>query len=57
MLGASPLSKTPYRTSTQKLLELKMQFQELLEKNYIPLSGSPWETPVLFVKNTYGIHW
>ena len=56
MLGDAPLSKTPYRTSTQKLLALKMKFQELLENNYIRLSGSPWGTPVLFVKNTYGIH-
>lgn len=32
MFGATPLSKTPYRTSTLELMELKMQLQELLEK-------------------------
>ena len=33
--GAAPVSKTPYRMSTLKMLELKMQLQELLEKKYI----------------------
>ena len=31
--GATPVSKTPYRMSTPKLLELKMQLQELWEKS------------------------
>ena len=30
--GDAPMSKTPYMMSTVKLLELKMQLQELLEK-------------------------
>ena len=33
--GAAPVSKAPYRMSTPKMLELKMQLQELLEKKYI----------------------
>ena len=32
VLGAGPVSKTPYRMSTPEMLELKMQLQELLEK-------------------------
>ena len=28
--GEAPMSKTPYRMSTPKLLELKMQLQQLL---------------------------
>jgi len=32
VLGAAPVSKTPYRMSTTNMLELKMQLQELLEK-------------------------
>ena len=40
--GAAPVSKTPYRMSTPKMLELKMQLQELLEKKYSKLSVSPW---------------
>ena len=43
--GAAPVSKTPYRMSTLKMLELKMQLQELLEK-YIRPSVSLWGAPV-----------
>ena len=39
--GASPVSKTPYKMRTPKMLELKMQLQELLEKKYIKPSVSP----------------
>ena len=52
--GAAPVSKTPYRMSTPEILEPKMQLQELLEKNYIRSSVSPWGAPVLFVKKKYG---
>ena len=41
--GTTPVSKTPCRMSTLKMLELKMQLQELLEKKYIRPSVSPWE--------------
>ena len=41
--GVAPFSKTPYRMSTPKMLELKMQLQELLEKKYIWSSVSPRE--------------
>jgi hypothetical protein len=34
MLGATPVSKTPYRMSTPMLKELQMQLEELL-KGYI----------------------
>ena len=36
------------------MLELKMQLQELLEKNYIKLSVSPWGALVLFMKKKDG---
>ena len=52
--GAAPVSKTPYRMSTQELLELKMQLQELLEKKYIKPSVSPWGAPVQFLKKKDG---
>jgi len=48
--GVALVSQTPYRMSTLELTELKMQLQELLEKNYIRPSVSPWGAPVLFVK-------
>ena len=52
--GVAPVSKAPYRMSTPKMLELKMQLQELLEKKYIRPSVSPWGAPVLFVKKKDG---
>ena len=52
--GAAPISKTPYRMITPKILELKMKLQELLEKKYINPSVSPWGAPVLFVKKKDG---
>eukprot|EP00253_Pinus_taeda_P035610 PITA_35610 len=54
MPGTAPVSRAPYRMSVPKLTELKMQLQELLDKNYIRPSMSPWGAPVLFVKKKYG---
>ena len=51
--GAAPVSKAPYKMSTPKMLELKMQLQKLLEKKYIRPSVSPWGAPVMFVKKKY----
>ena len=52
--GAALVSKTPYRMITPKMLELKMQVQQLLEKKYIQQSVSPWGAPILFVKKKDG---
>eukprot|EP00253_Pinus_taeda_P010525 PITA_10525 len=51
---AAPVSRAPYRMSVPELRELKMQLQELLDKNYIHPSVSPWGAPVLFVKKKDG---
>jgi hypothetical protein len=40
--------------SLPKLIELKIQLQELLDKEYIRPSVSPWGALFLFVKNKYG---
>ncbi|GJS43451.1 putative reverse transcriptase domain-containing protein [Tanacetum coccineum] len=48
--GAEPISKAPYRMAQVKLKELKDQLQELLERDFIRPSISPWGAPVLFVK-------
>jgi hypothetical protein len=48
--GSVPISKAPYRMSLPELTELKIQLQELLDKEYIRPSVSPWGAPVLFVK-------
>jgi hypothetical protein len=49
-----PISKEPYQMSIPELTELKIQFQELLDKEYIRRSVSPWGAPVLFVKKKDG---
>jgi hypothetical protein len=54
MLGATPVSKTPYRMSTPELKELKMQLEYILKKGYICPSVSTWGAPMLFVKKKYG---
>jgi hypothetical protein len=33
--GAVPVSRTPYRMSTPKLIELKLQLKEMMDKGYI----------------------
>eukprot|EP00253_Pinus_taeda_P031732 PITA_31732 len=52
--GAAPVSRAPYRMSVPELTELKMKLQELLDKDYIRPSVSPWGAPVLFVKKKDG---
>ena len=54
VLGAAPVSKTPYRMSTLELKELKIHLEELLKKKYICPSVSPWGAPVFFMKTKYG---
>ncbi|XP_075515766.1 uncharacterized protein LOC142550576 [Primulina tabacum] len=52
--GARPISKSPYRMAPAELKELKEQLQELLDKQQIRPSASPWGAPVLFVKKKDG---
>ena len=40
--GTAPISKRPYRMPPKELVELKIQLQELLDKDYIRPSSSPW---------------
>ena len=53
--GATPTFITPYRMALVELKELKLQFQELLEKGFIHPSVSPWGALVLFVKKKNGM--
>ncbi|GJY08436.1 putative nucleotidyltransferase, ribonuclease H [Tanacetum coccineum] len=46
-------AKTPYRLAPSKM-ELMSQLQELLDKDFIRPSSSPWGGPILFVKNKDG---
>jgi hypothetical protein len=54
ILGTVPISKRAYRVSGPELVELKKQFDDLLEKGYIRPSTSPWAAPVLFVEKKDG---
>jgi len=54
VLGTSPISIALYRMSASKLGELKKQLEELLEKQFIRPSVSPWGAPVLLVKKKDG---
>ena len=53
LLSPSPISKAPYRMIFLELTELKIQLQELLDKEYIRPSFSTWGAPILFVKKKY----
>ena len=48
------VSRALYCMTTLELTELRMQIQELLDKEYIRPSFSPWGAHVLFVKTNDG---
>ena len=52
--GTEPISIPPYRMAPIELRQLKAQLEELLCKEFIRPSISPWGAPVLFVKKKYG---
>jgi hypothetical protein len=47
--GTAPISKRPYRMSSDQLQELKAHIKELMGKGFIPTSSSPWGALVIFV--------
>jgi hypothetical protein len=49
-----PIYKSPHRTLTLQLAELKEQIKELLGKGYIHPRSSPWAAPVSFVSKKDG---
>ena len=49
-LGTSPISMTPHRMVPIELQELKVQIQDLLDRDFIRPSTSPWGARVLFAK-------
>jgi len=52
--GIGPVSLAPYRMAPAKLVELKKQIEELMEKQFIRPSTLPWGAPVLLVKKKNG---
>jgi hypothetical protein len=47
--STAPIAKAPYKMSPVELADLKIQFQDLLDKGFIRPSSSPWGYPTLFV--------
>ena len=54
LLGTAPTSRAPYRMAPTELKEIKIQLQELLDKEFIRPNVSPWGAPVLFMKKKDG---
>src|SRR4051812_48641556 len=54
VLGPRHVSVAPYRMSASKLIELKKQLEELLEKKFVRPSVVPWGALVLLVKKKDG---
>jgi len=52
--GAGSVSIFSYRMAPTELAELKKQLEDLLEKQFIRPSVSPWGAPVLLVKKKDG---
>jgi hypothetical protein len=52
--GTQPIERVPYRMSTLKLQELKMQLKELLDLGLIRPSVSSWGAPVIFIRKKDG---
>jgi len=52
--SAGPISIAPYRMSPIELTELKKQLDELLDKQFVRPSVSPWGALVLLVKKKDG---
>jgi len=48
--GAGPVSIAPYKMAPAELVELKKQIEELLEKQFIRPSVSPWERRCYWLK-------
>jgi hypothetical protein len=48
--GTAPIAKRPYRMSVGELEELQKQLKELLDKQFIRPSSSPWGALVIFVE-------
>jgi hypothetical protein len=46
--GTAPIFKRPYRMAANQLAELEEQLQELLDKESIRPSASPWGAPAIF---------
>jgi hypothetical protein len=49
-----PIYKSPYRMAPKEQVELKRQLDDLLTKDFIRASKSPWAFPILFMEKKDG---
>ena len=47
--GTTPIHKKYHHMPSSKLVELKKQLDEMLQKGYIRPSSPPWGSPAIFV--------
>jgi hypothetical protein len=52
--GTAPIYKTPFRMTTLELADLMEHIKELLEKDFIHPSSSPWGAPVISIRKKDG---
>jgi len=52
--GARPINVPPYRIPQSQKIVVDQHVQEMLEKDIIEPSNSPWSAPVLLVKKKDG---
>ena len=53
--GVDSISMPPYRMALEELKELRSQLQDLLDKDFVQPSVSPWGALVLFVKKKMAV--
>lgn len=56
VVNVGPIAKAPYWLAPSKNQELSTQLQDLLDKDFIRLSSSPWGAPIIFVKKKEDSH-
>jgi hypothetical protein len=54
MVKVAPLTKAPYQINHEELKELKVQLEDLLIKEYIKFSKSPYGAFIIFVHKKDG---
>jgi hypothetical protein len=52
--GTTPIATRPYKIVAKELEDFKRQLKELLDKDFIRPSSSPWGAPVLLVEKKDG---
>lgn len=56
-LGATPITKAPYRLGPPEMQELSNHHHDLIDKGFIRPNSSPCRAPILYVQKKDGWHW